>query len=75
MRESKSQRVRASECQNKSPLPLWERVRVRVRGNVKRLIFLLLFTVYCSLSTAVMGCGKKAPPKPPKEAALIQQIM
>lgn len=41
----------------------------KARGQkLKRiLIFLLLFIVHCSLSTVVTGCGKKAPPKPPKE--------
>ncbi len=30
--------------------------------------FCILFTVYCSLFTVLIGCGKKAPPKPPAEA-------
>ncbi len=58
--------VRESEYQNKSPLPLRERVGVR------GIIILLLFTVYCSLFTVVTGCGKKAPPKPPQETALVR---
>jgi len=28
----------------------------------------LLFTAYCLLLTALPGCGKKAPPKPPVES-------
>ena len=66
MKESKSQSVRASKCQNKFPLQLWERVRVR------GIVFLLLFTVYFSFFTVVTGCGKKAPPKPPQEAAWVK---
>ncbi|MDP2682608.1 MAG: hypothetical protein Q8P28_07370 [Deltaproteobacteria bacterium] len=34
----------------------------------KILVFFLLFTLHYSLSTVVMGCGKKAPPKPPAES-------
>lgn len=66
MKESKSQRVRVSECQNKSSLPLRERVGVR------GIIILLLFTFHFSLFTVVTGCGKKAPPKPPQEAVSVK---
>ncbi len=61
MKVSKCQSVRESTGQNKSPLPLWERVRVR------GIVFLLLFAIHFSLFTALIGCGKKAPPKPPAE--------
>ncbi len=72
-----SQRVRVAKGQNKSPLPLRER-RVPMRrmgggrGNIKILFFLLLLAAYCSLLTVTTGCGKKAPPKPPKETAWVR---
>ncbi|GEM_PF-3881018 len=40
----------------------------------KILVFFLLFTLHCSLSTVLMGCGKKAPPKPPVDSMFIGNI-
>ncbi|MBI3753479.1 MAG: hypothetical protein HY266_05445 [Deltaproteobacteria bacterium] len=41
-----------------------------VISKLKRfVVYGLLFTAYCSLLTVLPGCGKKAPPKPPQEAA------
>ena len=37
-----------------------------------RFSFLLLLTAYCLLFTVTTGCGKKAPPKPPQETALVK---
>jgi len=36
------------------------------------IVFLLLLTVQCALFTVVTGCGKKAPPKPPQDAAWVK---
>ena len=66
MKVSKCQSVRESKGQNKSPLPLRERVRVR------GVVILLLLTIYFSLFTVITGCGKKAPPKPPQETAWVR---
>ena len=38
----------------------------------KNLTCLLLLTAFCLLLTVFPGCGKKAPPKPPQEAAWIK---
>ncbi|MBI5875117.1 MAG: hypothetical protein HZB81_04625 [Deltaproteobacteria bacterium] len=44
-----------------------------VISKLKRfVVYGLLFTVHCLLFTVVMGCGKKAPPKPPQEAAWVK---
>ena len=37
------------------------------------LIFLLLLTLYHSLFIIVTGCGKKAPPIPPKENTWVEE--
>ncbi|MBI5683388.1 MAG: hypothetical protein HZC45_09585 [Deltaproteobacteria bacterium] len=44
---------------------------VRSKKLKRHLIFLLLFTVHCSLFTILSGCGKKAPPKPPTVSMII----
>jgi len=43
-----------------------------IRKLKRFVVYALLFTVYCSLSTAIMGCGKKAPPKPPQEMTWVK---
>lgn len=38
----------------------------------KKIVCLLLLTVFCLLLTVFTACGKKAPPKPPKETTWIR---
>lgn len=38
------------------------------------IVFLLILAVHCALFTVVIGCGKKAPPKPPADSMFIGDI-